>query len=40
MQDNLPLTIDDVQFDTMPAGSASVKAIPLMMVNVFFIAFL
>ncbi len=37
MHANNDLIIEDICFDTLPAGSTSVKLIPVMAVTVFFV---
>lgn len=40
MESDLPLIVEDVQFDTLPAGSTSVKLLPVIAVTVFFVGIL
>lgn len=37
MENDLDLKIEDISFDTLPAGSTSVKLIPVIAVTVFFV---
>lgn len=37
MDNNKRLVIDDVNFDTLPAGTASVKVVAVLPVTIFFV---